>query len=361
MERTRLIAPIPGDELAELLQRLIYSFVPGFRIVPKTDDPGLIEYENSGVSIRRVRRENSSENSEEPWWPTSNWWECHVAGIPAIGVFNLYAGTSSPGAAEIYNFYEFTADEGVRERFEIEWRKVQLNRAIKGRKAVHSELMPKEWRDSFSKNRNLAVTGSFDWLGAYRLTQAEDRPLLVIEFDGKSWLATDDGELLKVCGTIPADRKTMKETRQRRSKGAEPYGLELALKLLPGERDWRELFHENSDTCFLDAAWGEKMVCRAWHNERWLMRQSVGGNKWGGLRSAYWLQPLALKDAARFSFLAMFEIYGGGATLSYDVQQYNTQYFYTVVGGINAEEKSAFLIHLDQIMKADGYEKESSI
>jgi len=141
-------------------------------------------------------------------------------------------------------------------------------------------------------------------------------------------------------------------------KGAEPYGLELALNLLPGEHHWRELFHDD-DMCFLGAAWGDKVATRAWQNQNWLMRQSIGGNKWGGLRSAYWLQPVAFAEAARFSMLALFEIYGGGATLSFDPNVYNTQYFYTVVGGINPGEKSTFLSKLDTALKADSWETES--
>gem|GEM_PF-3824247 len=31
------------------------------------------------------------------------------------------------------------------------------------------------------------------------------------------------------------------------------------------------------------------------------MRQSIGGNKWGGLRSAYWLQPVSFAESSRIA------------------------------------------------------------
>jgi hypothetical protein len=358
-ERTRLIRPIDGAALPVLVQKLVCKFVSGFYLQQTVSEPTLVTYASHGVSIRRERHEHSYEDSVENWWPTSHWWECHISGIPGVEKFSLFAGTSSPGAEEVYNFFECAADSEVEQKLLNQWRVVQLEHLMLTLKVRHSTLMPQAWQDFFMKSRELTITGAFDWLREYRLAQGEDLAPLLFSCEGKNWLATADaGEPALVRGALPADPDTVKATRQRSHTGAEPHGLELALRLLPNETGWSDLFHETEGDCFLSAAWGEKIPVKGWHNDKWLMRQSIGGNKWGGLRSAYWLQPYGIADAARFSMLAMFEIYGGGATMSFKPEENNTQYFYSVVSGINPAEKSAFLVHLDAVLEKDGWQKE---
>ncbi len=357
-ERTRLIRPITGEALPEILRDTVSGLVPGFELRKIFSGDYKAQYESLGVTIRIAREEHSYAESDEPWWPAHHWWECYVKGIPGIHKFCLSTGASSPGADEVYNFYSVTGEEKATHALETALRKAQLTRLTKGIKVVHSTLMPKAWQDFFMKKRDLALTGSFDWLKEYNLAQGEDIAPLVFECEGTNWLATTEAGEVFIRGPIPADRETKKETRQRSAKGGEPYGLELVQKLLPREIGWREAFAETTDSCFLSTVWGDEIKTRAWQSENWFMRQSVGGNKWGGMRSVYWLQPIDLAEAARFSLLAMFEIWGGGASLSFSKNQTNTQYFYTVVGGINPSEKAGFLTHLDKLLHAEGWRKE---
>jgi len=358
MSQARLTHPIEGKDVAGLLNLLILKFVPGFLIIETKAAPNLTEYEHGGVTIRRKKHEQAYENSAEPWWPTGQSWDCTVTGIPGVERITLSAGTSSPGAAEIYNFYEIVADASLQQKMEIDWRAILLRHAIHDRRVGADTFMPQRWQDFFKTKRNLALTGAFDWLKEYRLALAEDTAPLLFKCENQNWLATSSENLLTIRGAFPADLKTTKETRQRNTTGTEPHGLELALRLLPTESRWSELFHEESDACFLDICWGEKIRQRAWQNGNWLMRQSIGASKWGGMRSAYWLQPFALAEAARFSLLAMFEIYGGGATMSFNPEENNTHNFYSVVGGIGPAEKSVFLAQLDSVLKKDGWQKE---
>lgn len=357
-ERARLIRPIYGEALPGILLEAITKVVPGFELHKVSGADYKVLYESHGVRIQISREEHSYAESDEPWWPSHHWWECQITGIPGIQKFSLSTGSSAPGADEVYNFCTLFGDEKVTNQLESALRKAQLGRLLKGAKVVHSTLMPESWQDFFMKKRELVFTGSFDWLKDYDLAQGEDLAPLVFECEGKNWLATSDAEFVIIRGAIPADRESRKETRQRSAKGVEIDGLVLAKKLLPEESGWSEAFAQTTDRCFLSTAWGDAVKTFAWQNENWLMRQSVGGNKWGGLRSVYWLQPIHLEDAARVSMLALFEIYGGGATLSFNPGEDNTQYFYTVVAGTDPAEKAEFLNSLDTVLGAGGWRRE---
>lgn len=356
--RTRLARPITGQVLPDLLRDTISQLVPGFELHEVSSRDCKARYESHGVTVRISREEHSYADSDEPWWPANHWWECAVTGIPNIDRFTLSTGSAAPGADEVYNYYSVSGEVEATRRLENALRVVHLTWLIRGVKIVHSTLMPKAWQDFFMQKRELVLAGAFDWLKEYNLAQAEDISPLVIECEGKNWLATSEETSLIIRGAIPADSETKKETRHRTATGKEPPGLALAEKLLPEETGWSEFFPETTDVCFLGTAWGDEVVTRAWRNAHWLMRQSIGGNKWGGMRSVYWLQPMEFAEAARFSMLAMFEIYGGGATLSFNPDENNTQYFYTVVGGIDPSEKAAFLAQLENVLGADGWEKD---
>ena len=91
-----------------------------------------------------------------------------------------------------------------------------------------------------------------------------------------------------------------------------------------------------------------------WESTNWIVRQATGSSKWGGIRSTYWIQRIDFDNPSDFSILMLFEIYGGGATMSVNLKERNTKRLYYTVTD-NNEESLNYRKRFEEHLKSKGW------